>query len=106
MLSKLLESISGTMSKPVCLLEKVLDCRSELVRTEEVSLNFVSCILLISVQSAAGNWFADLLFHAYDDALCMQGKGGADAVFICGGTIRGDSKYGPGMIPLKVPEYS
>lgn len=34
--------------------------------------------------------------HAYDDALCIRPKGGADAVFICGGTIRGDSIYGPG----------
>jgi len=34
--------------------------------------------------------------HAYDDALCIRHKGGADAVFICGGTIRGDSVYGPG----------
>lgn len=27
-------------------------------------------------------------------------KGGADAVIICGGTIRGDSQYGPGEINL------
>jgi 5'-nucleotidase len=37
-----------------------------------------------------------VIFHAYDDALCIRHKGGADAVFICGGTIRGDSVYGPG----------
>lgn len=49
-------------------------------------------------QSAAGNWFADILRHSYDDALCMKGCGGADGVFICAGTLRGDSIYGPGML--------
>ncbi len=29
-----------------------------------------------------------------------KGKGGADAVIICGGTLRGDSQYGPGKITL------
>ena len=27
-------------------------------------------------------------------------KGGADMVIICGGTLRGDSQYGPGKITL------
>jgi 5'-nucleotidase len=36
------------------------------------------------------------LRHAYDEALCLEGGGGSDGVFICGGTIRGDSTYGPG----------
>ncbi len=47
-------------------------------------------------QSAAGNWFADVIRYAYDDALCMNGGGGCDAVFICAGTLRGDTVYGPG----------
>ena len=28
----------------------------------------------------------------------MKGYGGADAVFICAGTLRGDTVYGPGNI--------
>jgi 5'-nucleotidase len=40
---------------------------------------------------------ADVLRHAYDDALCVKGGGVADGVLICGGTLRGDSVYGPGM---------
>lgn len=45
---------------------------------------------------ASSNWFADILRHTYDDVLCLKGCGGADAVFICAGTLRGDSVYGPG----------
>ena len=30
----------------------------------------------------------------------MQGCGGSDGVLICGGTIRGDSTYGPGIVTL------
>jgi len=47
-----------------------------------------------------GNWFADVIRHSYDDALCMKGCGGSDGVFICAGTLRGDSVYGPGNITL------
>lgn len=54
-------------------------------------------LLLTLFQTASGNWFADVLRHAYDDMLCLKGCGGSDGVFICGGTIRGDSIYGPGM---------
>ena len=39
---------------------------------------------------------ADVLRHAYDDALCVKDGGIADGVLICGGTLRGDSVYGPG----------
>lgn len=48
------------------------------------------------VQSAAGNWFADIIRHAYDDCETLKGCGGSDAVLICAGTLRGDSEYGPG----------
>jgi len=51
---------------------------------------------LTLAQSASGNWFADVIFHAYDDASRLKDEGGADAVFICAGTIRGDSVYCPG----------
>ena len=43
---------------------------------------------------------ADVLRHAYDDAIWNAGEheGGADGVLICGGTLRGDSRYGPGWV--------
>ncbi|TCD68923.1 hypothetical protein EIP91_009474 [Steccherinum ochraceum] len=85
LLEKLLSSVSSSLKAPVCKTDIELDCRSGLVRTAE---------------SASGNWFADVLRHAYDDALCLKGCGGADGVLICGGTIRGDSTYGPGNITL------
>lgn len=41
----------------------------------------------------------------------MKGYGGADAVFICAGTLRGDTVYGPGAtvrhsVKLKTDEYA
>ncbi|KAI0078996.1 Metallo-dependent phosphatase [Panus rudis PR-1116 ss-1] len=85
LLEKLLDSVSSTLKAPVCKTSVELDCRSALVRTQE---------------TASGNWFADVLRHAYDDMLILKGCGGSDGVFICGGTIRGDSVYGPGNITL------
>ncbi|KAG8775204.1 hypothetical protein FRC20_003365, partial [Serendipita sp. 405] len=83
--AKIVKEVAGriedSLSKAVCKLDAVLDCRSNIVRMAE---------------SASGNWFADVIFHAYDDAPCVKAQGGADAVFICGGTLRGDSTYGPG----------
>lgn len=35
-----------------------------------------------------------------DVDVLRRAKGGADAVIICGGTLRGDSQYGPGQITL------
>ena len=42
---------------------------------------------------------ADVLRHTYDDVISSQGQnpGGADGVLIFGGTLRGDSRYGPGL---------
>ncbi|KAH8108440.1 Metallo-dependent phosphatase [Phellopilus nigrolimitatus] len=84
-LSKILDSVSDTMKKPVCKAAAPLDLRSELIRTGE---------------SASGDWFADVIWHAYDDALCVMGRDGADAVFLCAGALRGDTIYGPGNITL------
>lgn len=84
------------------------DARSEIVRTQETGL---------------GNWVADVLIHAYAESLLEKGPEnekdggqgvldppkksngkrnftGVDAVIICGGTLRGDSQYGPGKITL------
>jgi len=115
MLSDLLSSVEGTLQKPVCFTLTPFDARSEVVRTKETGL---------------GNWVADVLIHAYAESLVEGGhhdffekqkqegevtpkghaandnnevrkkKGGADAVIICGGTLRGDSQYGPGKITL------
>lgn len=96
----LLSTVSGTLSKPVCFTLTPFDARSEMVRTRETAL---------------GNWIADILMNAYAESLGegAQGEqadgmeklreeerklnGGVDAVIICGGTLRGDSQYGPGQ---------
>ncbi|KAJ7184198.1 Metallo-dependent phosphatase-like protein [Mycena filopes] len=84
-LKTVLSSVSSTLKAPVCNTTVTVDVRSQLIRTEE---------------SAAGNWFADVIRHAYDDSLAMKGCGGSDGVFICGGTFRGDSMYGPGLMTI------
>ncbi|KAF9001947.1 Metallo-dependent phosphatase-like protein [Cyathus striatus] len=81
-LKTLLSSVSSTLKAPVCKTNLVLDVRSQIIRTQE---------------TGSANWFADVIKHAYDEALCMKGCGGADGVLICAGTLRGDSEYGPGM---------
>ncbi|KAF9459374.1 Metallo-dependent phosphatase-like protein [Collybia nuda] len=85
LLKTLLDNVSSTLKAPVCRTTVTLDVRSQFIRTAE---------------SASGNWFADIIRHSYDDALCMKGCGGSDGVFICAGTLRGDSTYGPGIITL------
>jgi hypothetical protein len=127
LISKLLSSVSDTLSKPVCFALTPFDARSELVRTKETGL---------------GNWVADVLLHAYAESGIEGGSGfvekakggqggegkggdqdggdqgkngaggnirvhnaegkdhGADVVLLCGGTLRGDSQYGPGKITL------
>lgn len=103
-LDQILASVGASLKAPLCKLSAELDVRSQLIRTREVhacSLLTVhrSLIYLFhSLQSASGDWFADILRHTYDDALCLKGiEGGADGVLICAGMLRGDSVYGPGM---------
>ncbi|KAG8906831.1 hypothetical protein FRB99_006006 [Tulasnella sp. 403] len=84
LLSTLLADVSSALKAPVCRTLTEVNCKSTDYKR----------------QSASGNWFADVLRHTYDDALCVKGRGGADGVLICGGTIRGDSVYGPGLITL------
>ncbi|TFK25066.1 flagellar associated protein [Coprinopsis marcescibilis] len=85
MLDKLMSSVGSTLKAPVCTSTVMLDVRSYHIRTTE---------------SAAGNWFADVIRPAYDDTLYLKGCHGADGVFICAGTLRGDSTYGPGVVTL------
>jgi len=79
LLESILSSVSDALKAPVCKTDVELDLRSQLIRTQE---------------TASANWFADVLRHAYDEAPTMGG--GSDGVFICAGTLRGDSIYGPG----------
>ncbi|WWC91447.1 uncharacterized protein L201_006393 [Kwoniella dendrophila CBS 6074] len=86
MVKDLLASVSEAIQKPVCFTLAPFDARSEIVRTQENGL---------------GNWIADVLMHAYAESLLDKNKSnGDDAVIICGGTLRGDSQYGPGKITL------
>ncbi|OJA12754.1 hypothetical protein AZE42_07929 [Rhizopogon vesiculosus] len=80
-----LSSVQAGLKSPVCKSEVELDLRSKTIRTGE---------------SAAGNWIADVIRHAYDDSLCMNGRGGSDGVLFCAGTFRGDSVYSPGNLTL------
>lgn len=98
-LKNVLSSVNSAMKAPVCQSTTTLDLRSRHIRVGEVRFPFLIdayCDVLIMEQCAAPNWFADVLRHAYDDALCLKGFGGSDGVFICAGTLRGDSTYGPG----------
>ncbi|KAG6874324.1 hypothetical protein C0995_001549 [Termitomyces sp. Mi166 len=108
LLKTLLSSVSDTMDAPVCKTATTIDCLSQFIRTAEVRLS-VSLVLGTTrllgpldhhLQSAAGNLIADIIRHAYDEALCMKGCGGSDGVLICAGTLRGDSTYGPGIVTL------
>jgi len=53
-----------------------------------------------TTESPAANFFADIVRHAYDDALCLKGCGGSDGALLSTGTFRGDSTYGPGLITM------
>ena len=99
-LTSVLESVSASLKAPVAKTDFELDLRSQFIRTQEVcsSANRIPFHVSqsSSIETASSNWFADVLRHAYDDVLCLKGCGGADAVFIGSGTLRGDSVYGPG----------
>ncbi|KAH7107747.1 Metallo-dependent phosphatase [Auriculariales sp. MPI-PUGE-AT-0066] len=84
-IESLLSHVSGTLKNPVAITDVELNCHSEIIRTEE---------------SGAGNYFSDVLRHAYDDALCLKAGGGAHCVLSCAGTLRGDSSYGPGEVTM------
>ncbi|KAJ3572798.1 hypothetical protein NP233_g2848 [Leucocoprinus birnbaumii] len=80
-LKNVLSSVNSAMKAPVCRTTTLLDFRSQNIRIAE---------------AAGANWIADVIRHAYDDALCLQSCEGSDGVLICAGTLRGDSTYGPG----------
>lgn len=117
LVQSLLSSVSSTLQKPVCFSLTPFDARSEVVRTRETGLgNWVADVLMHA--------YAESLFEKQDSAVKPPKEGGgvkagakeaakrsgedegsglgsgADAVIICGGTLRGDSQYGPGRITL------
>ncbi|KAF7338627.1 25S rRNA adenine-N(1) methyltransferase [Mycena venus] len=80
--------------------EKLTEILKTVLSSVSSTLKAPVCNSAVAMDSAAGNWFADVIRHAYDDTLAMKGCGGADGVFVCAGTFRGDSIYGPGQITL------
>lgn len=117
MLKELLSSVEGTLQKPVCFTLTPFDARSEVVRTKETGLgNWVADVLMhayaesliegehqdfFEKEKKKGNGeVTPKAAAAKDQDEMRKRKGGADAVIICGGTLRGDSQYGPGKITL------
>ncbi|KAL4266750.1 5'-nucleotidase family protein [Pleurotus pulmonarius] len=78
-----LGTINASMSEAIFVSEVQLDCRSSYIRLEE---------------SPVGNWVADCLRNAYDEALIKLGYTRADGVIICTGDLRGGQIYEPGPI--------
>ncbi|KAH9484179.1 Trifunctional nucleotide phosphoesterase protein YfkN [Psilocybe cubensis] len=85
LLKNLLGSISSALKAPICRTDVMIDVRSYYIRVTE---------------SPICNWIADICRHAYDEALCQNGGRGSDGVFLCAGTFRGDSTYGPGVMTI------
>ncbi len=96
-IEEIMSRIGQATGKPVVTTLTPWDVRSEKVRTEE---------------SAIGDFIADILLHAYDEALRVQERQGelkpvrgenerqVDIAFLCGGALRGDTVYGPGLISI------
>ncbi|KAI9568934.1 Metallo-dependent phosphatase-like protein [Boletus coccyginus] len=84
-LHDVLSTVTGSLKAPVCITEVELNLRSHFLRTDE---------------TAVGNWFADVLRHAYDDALYTKYGSGSDGTLIIAGTLRGDSVYPVGEVTL------
>ncbi|KAK7458726.1 hypothetical protein VKT23_009725 [Stygiomarasmius scandens] len=76
-----LGTITAAMDQPICFTEVELDVRSSYIRLHE---------------SPIGNWVADSVRHAYDEALAKLGYQTPDGVIVCNGDLRGDRVYPPG----------
>ncbi|PWN53887.1 Metallo-dependent phosphatase [Violaceomyces palustris] len=96
-LDEILAKISQSTGQAVAHTLTAWDVRSEKVRTDE---------------SAIGNFIADVLMYSYDEVLRERDSRGelenprppgtreVDCCITCGGSLRGDSVYGPGKIAL------
>lgn len=122
LISTLLSSVSETLEKPVCFALTPFDARSELVRTKETGLgNWVADVLLHAYAESGIEGGSGFVQKSKDgEKTEKEGEGnagkvylgngeksdkegddhGADIVLLCGGTLRGDSQYGPGKITL------
>ncbi|KAF8840348.1 Metallo-dependent phosphatase [Paxillus ammoniavirescens] len=80
-----LADITAAMKEPVFSTATELDVQSSYIRLGE---------------SPIGNWVADGLRNAYDEALVKLGYEGTDGVIICMGDLRGDGVYPPGPLTL------
>ncbi|PPR01109.1 hypothetical protein CVT24_000405 [Panaeolus cyanescens] len=81
-----LGTINAAMAEPIHITEVQLDVRSSFIRLQE---------------SPIGNWIADCIRHAYDEALSKLGYTKTDCVVACCGDFRGDGVYEPGFFTLK-----
>jgi len=75
------QEVSSVLAKPVAYTTTPWDCKSTTVRSSE---------------SAFGNFVADLMLYAYQSCLSYN----VDCAILCGGAIRSDTVYGPGVITL------
>lgn len=97
-IDELMNRVDQATGQPVAFAMTSLDCRMDKVRTDEAGV---------------GNFIADILLHSYDDALRQRDQRGefeekraddareVDLAFICGGSLRGDEEFGPGIITLR-----
>ncbi|KAF7791785.1 hypothetical protein EIP86_002809 [Pleurotus ostreatoroseus] len=76
-------TVKAALKEPVCITDVVLDNRSSEIRLHE---------------SVIGNWVADCLRPAYDEALAKLGHRKADGVIMCMGDFRGSETYMPGPL--------
>ncbi|KAJ9115326.1 hypothetical protein QFC24_007035 [Naganishia onofrii] len=116
LVKSLLSTVTSTLSNPVCFTFTPFDVRSEKVRTQEMAIgNWVADILLhayaemLEETSLKSRGKGEDTKDVTGENAKEDGKGGdrgtnadgrADAVIICGGTLRGDSVYPPGKITL------
>ncbi|KAJ9124395.1 hypothetical protein QFC22_001195 [Naganishia vaughanmartiniae] len=112
LVESMLSTVTSTLSNPVCFTFTPFDVRSEKVRTQEMGIgNWVADILLhayaemLEETSSKSRSKGEDKEGVTDGNVKQDGKvevkgtdasGRADAVIICGGTLRGDSVYPPG----------
>lgn len=97
-IDELMSRVDQATGQPVAFALTPLDCRMDKVRTEEAGV---------------GNFVADILLHSYEEALHERDRRGefverrgdeereVDMALICGGSLRGDSVFGPGLVALR-----
>ena len=96
MLDQLMSRISKSTEQPVALTMNEWDLRSNKVRTDESGIgDLIADILLISMERELRSQSEKEM-----DATVSAGGRMADCCIICGGSLRSDSVFGPGVITL------